>query len=45
MLETGATWPVLAEARPDLPFLWLEFAHGGEGVCVLSKEQLEQHGN
>jgi ribosomal protein L3 glutamine methyltransferase len=42
ILETGATWPVLAEARPDLPFLWLEFEHGGEGVCALSKEQLEQ---
>ncbi len=41
-LETGATWPVLAEARPDLPFLWLEFEHGGDGICALTKEQLEQ---
>jgi ribosomal protein L3 glutamine methyltransferase len=41
-LETGATWPVLADARPELPFLWLEFEHGGEGICMLSKEQLEQ---
>jgi ribosomal protein L3 glutamine methyltransferase len=45
ILETGATWPVLADARPDLPFLWLEFEHGGEGVCVLSKEQLEAAAN
>ena len=44
ILETGATWPVLAEERPDLPFLWLEFEHGGDGICVLSKEQLEQAG-
>lgn len=39
-LETGATWPLLAEARPELPFLWLEFEHGGEGICALRKEQL-----
>lgn len=41
LLETGASWPLLAEARPDLPFLWLEFEHGGEGICALRKEQLE----
>lgn len=40
ILETGATWPTLAEACPELPFLWLEFEHGGEGVCVLTREQL-----
>lgn len=39
-LETGASWPLLAEARPDLPFLWMEFEHGGEGICALRKEQL-----
>ncbi len=40
ILETGTTWPELAAARPDLPFLWIEFAHGGEGVCLLRREQL-----
>jgi len=40
ILETGATWPALAEARPGLPFLWLEFDFGGEGVCRLTREQL-----
>ena len=40
ILETGVTWPVLAAARPDLPFLWLEFAYGGEGVCLLTRGQL-----
>ncbi len=40
ILETGTTWPELAIARPDLPFLWLEFAYGGEGVCLLKREQL-----
>jgi len=42
VLETGATWELLAATRPDLPFLWLEFANGGEGVCVLTREQLLQ---
>jgi ribosomal protein L3 glutamine methyltransferase len=40
VLETGATWELLAAVRPDLPFLWLEFANGGEGVCALTREQL-----
>lgn len=44
LLETGATWPVLAEARKDLPFLWLEFEHGGEGICALTREQLDKAG-
>jgi len=43
VLETGATWELLAERRPDLPFLWLEFEHGGEGVCALTREQLLAH--
>ena len=40
LLETGATWPLLDEVRSDLPFLWLEFEHGGEGICALTAEQL-----
>jgi ribosomal protein L3 glutamine methyltransferase len=40
LLETGATWPLLDEARADLPFLWLEFEFGGEGICALYREDL-----
>ena len=40
VLETGATWERLAESRPALPFLWLDFEHGGEGVCALYRDQL-----
>lgn len=43
VLETGYTWPDLAAACPTVPFLWLEFEHGGEGVCTLSRAQLEAH--
>jgi len=40
ILETGATWPLLDAACPQLDFLWIEFAYGGEGVCLLRREQL-----
>src|SRR5690606_31196358 len=40
ILETGASWQALDESRPQLPFLWLEFGQGGEGVCMLTREQL-----
>lgn len=40
ILETGATWPALDAACPELPFLWIDFEHGGEGVCLLRRDQL-----
>jgi ribosomal protein L3 glutamine methyltransferase len=42
ILETGATWQALDAARPDLDFLWIDFEYGGEGVCLLRREQLLQ---
>ena len=43
ILETGATWPLLDAAFQQLPFLWLEFEQGGEGVCMLSRKDLLTH--
>jgi len=43
ILETGYTWPALEQARPSLPFMWLEFEYGGEGVCCLTAEQLRSY--
>jgi len=43
VLETGYTWPDLADACPTVPFLWLDFEHGGEGVCALPRAQLATH--
>ncbi len=43
VLETGYTWPALDAALPDVPLLWLEFEHGGEGVCALTAQQLRRY--
>ena len=40
VLETGATWPLLDEACPRLDMLWLDFEHGGEGVCMVRRDAL-----
>lgn len=40
MVETGATWPLLDEARSDLPLMWLDFEHGGEGICAIRASEL-----
>lgn len=41
IMEVGYSWMALAERMPHVPFLWLEFANGGEGVCMLTRAQLE----
>jgi len=38
--EVGESEDRLAAALPEVPFLWLEFEHGGSGVFVLSRSQL-----
>jgi len=42
VLEVGAQWEALGQAFPSLPFIWLEFEHGGEGVAVLQAADLQQ---
>lgn len=43
VVEVGYTWPVLQQALPNVPFMWLEFEYGGEGVFTLTAQQLEQY--
>ena len=42
-VEVGNSDARLAAAYPDLPFVWLEFEHGGGGVFRLTRAELEAH--
>ena len=42
-VEVGDSDERLQAAYPRVPFLWLEFAHGGGGVFMLTKHELERH--
>ncbi len=40
LVEVGDSDEAVAAAWPELPFLWLEFEHGGGGVFLITREEL-----
>jgi len=43
VVEVGDSDERLQQAYPTVPFLWLEFEHGGGGVFLLTKAELARH--
>ncbi len=43
VVEVGYSKPALEKLLPNVPFFWVDFEFGGDGVFVLTAKQLETH--
>ncbi len=43
VMEVGSSAETLQGAFPDIPFYWIDFERGGDGVFLLTAEQLNQY--